>query len=121
MVQGGINRIKVFGFIRANLCDNLSSVEFFFPGFRERFIHVGADNERIGGLPWPRLVFEEFEFNRKILLMLLNEFVYAASVSFHDDARFFVKQRGIAIGGETEAERGGVFMHGTRDPDQEFS
>jgi len=112
MVESGVDGEKVFGFFRADAGRDLGAVDFFFPGFCERLVHVGANRERVGGLPGLRLVFEELEFDRKIVLVLFDEFVHAARVGVHDGAGFFVQERDVAFGGGAEADNAEMFVDG---------
>jgi len=112
MVESGVNGIKISGFFRADAGCDLGTVDFFFPRFGERFVHVGANDERIGRLPGLRLVFEELEFDRKIGVMLLDEFVHAARVGVHDSAGFFVQESDVVLGGGAKAENAEMFVDG---------
>ena len=120
MIESGFNRKKVLGFFGADSSGDLRAVEFLFPGFGEGFIHVGTDDERVGGLPGLRLVFEEFEFDGEIPLVLFDEFIDATGVGFHDDARLFVKQGGVAIGGGTKAKKAEMLVNGKSNGAEDF-
>jgi len=98
----------------------LGAAEFFFPRFGESFVHVSADDEGVGGLPGLRLVFEEFKFDRKIVPVLLDEFVHSAGVGFHDDTGFFVEERGIAFRGRAEAEKPEMLVDGDGTGPKDF-
>ena len=105
MVESGVRGEKILCFFGADAGSDQRAIEFFFPGFGEGFVHVGADGERVGGLPGLRPVLEKFELNGEIVLVLVNEAVDAAGVGVHDGARFVVEESGVAFGRWAEAEQ----------------
>src|SRR6266571_3020641 len=48
-------------------------------------------------MPWQRFVTQEREFQRKIVLVPLDELVYAAGIGFDDLASFRLEKCGIAV------------------------
>src|SRR2546426_3650935 len=104
MVQCGFRGEEVFGMFRSRALRNSGTVQFSFPGTGQRPIHIAGNCQRVGGPPGLRFVTEEREFQRKVVLVLLDELVYAAGIGFDNLVSFGLEKRGIAVRGAAEPE-----------------
>src|SRR2546428_12824599 len=89
---------------RSRALRNSGTVQFSFPVTGQRPIHIAGNCQRVGGLSGLRFGTEEREFQRKVVLVLLDEFVYAAGIGFDNLVSFGLEKRGIAVRGAAEPE-----------------
>jgi len=88
----------------AELRRNTSAIQVPPPTAGKRFVHVSDDQKRVSRFPVPRFVAQESEFERELVLVSVNELIYAPSKGLHVGAKCGFTVQRIAFGGGTKSQ-----------------
>ncbi len=111
---------KVFRTVRADVGGDDGAIEFAFPEIAQSTVKVSGNEQAVRWLPVSRLIAQKRKFQRKVVLVLLDEFVDAAGVGFEHKARFWIEEGGVAFGGAGEAVGSKLFVDEKSPGAQDF-
>ncbi len=111
---------QIFRAICSDAIRDFGAIQFPLPGVGQGSVHISRDHQRIRGLPGLRLVAQQGKFERKTVLVLLDEFVHAAGVSFHHLAGFTIEERDVAFRSPGESVSSKLLVDGKRRGTQDL-